>query len=154
MRASLKLAIPVYDFEIRLRATGRSTRGLLFPRGMIRMSGAKPHVARLEALAYFRRMLRPILFVTFFIGSCASATDWPRRGGPQFNNISTETGWQAEWSGNGPKELWSAEVGLGFSSFVVADGRVFTTGHAEGQDTVFCHDAVTGQEKWKHSYPP
>lgn len=98
-------------------------------------------------------MLRTILFVTLFIASFASATDWPRRGGPQSNNISTESGWQAEWSGNGPKELWSAEVGLGFSSFVVADGRVLTTGHADGQDTVFCHDAVTGQEKWKHSYP-
>ncbi len=35
----------------------------------------------------------------------------------------------------------------------MADGRVFTTGHADGQDTVFCFDAVTGKEKWKHSYP-
>src|SRR5690348_13108223 len=98
-------------------------------------------------------MLRSLLFLIFAAGTAISASDWPRRGGPQLNNISTETGWQAEWSGNGPKELWTAEVGLGFSSFVVANGRVFTTGHADGQDTVFCLDAATGKEKWKHSYP-
>jgi len=43
-------------------------------------------------------------------------------------------------------------VGIGFSSFAVADGRVFTTGHADGKDTVFCLDAATGKEKWKHSH--
>jgi outer membrane protein assembly factor BamB len=42
---------------------------------------------------------------------------------------------------------------LGFSSFVVAQGRAFTLGHADDQDTVWAFDAVTGKELWKHSYP-
>src|SRR3954464_4139995 len=114
-------------------------------------------IANPQPRAYFRAMPRAFstFLTTCLLGFCVSAfgLDWPQRGGPQHNNISQETGWQAEWSGNGPRELWSAEVGLGFSSFVVANGSVLTTGHAEGQDTVFCLDAVTGKEKWKHSYP-
>ncbi len=97
-------------------------------------------------------MLRHLLPV-LLSSTALLAADWPQRGGPDRNNISAETSWQTEWSGNGPKELWTAEIGLGFSSFVVSDGRVFTTGHADGHDTVFCLDAATGKEKWKHSYP-
>jgi outer membrane protein assembly factor BamB len=28
-----------------------------------------------------------------------------------------------------------------------------TVGHADGKDTVFCFDAASGRELWKHSYP-
>lgn len=81
--------------------------------------------------------------------SLAQAGDWPIWRGVAYNGISTETDWKLSAD---PKTLWEAEVGLGFSSFVVAEGRVLTTGHAEGKDTVFCLDAKTGKEVWKHSY--
>lgn len=58
-----------------------------------------------------------------------------------------------KWPADGPKVAWKANVGLGFSSFVVADGRVVTAGHADEKDTIFCFDAVTGKQIWKHSYP-
>src|SRR5690349_20725106 len=82
----------------------------------------------------------------------ASAADWPQYRGPNRDGTSKETGWNAEWTGE-PKIAWKATVGLGFSSIVVANGKACTAGHAEGQDTVFCFDAVTGKELWKHSYP-
>jgi outer membrane protein assembly factor BamB len=43
-------------------------------------------------------------------------------------------------------------VGTGFSSFSVSEGRVYTSGFAGGQDTIFCFDAETGKVIWKHSY--
>jgi outer membrane protein assembly factor BamB len=43
-------------------------------------------------------------------------------------------------------------VGIGFASFVVADGKVYTTGWEDEKDTLFCFDALTGKEVWKHSY--
>jgi outer membrane protein assembly factor BamB len=82
----------------------------------------------------------------------AMASDWPQWRGPDRNGISKETAWKADWKGAPPKVLWKAAVGLGYSSFVVADGKVYTTGHASEKDTVFCFDAVTGKEVWKHSY--
>jgi len=85
-------------------------------------------------------------------GFSLSANDWPHWRGPDRNGISTETGWVDQWPPAGPAMAWKAQVGLGFSSFVVADGRAFTAGHANEEDTVFCFDANTGKVLWKHSY--
>jgi len=35
----------------------------------------------------------------------------------------------------------------------VAQGRLYTLGNTDETDTVYCFDAETGQELWKHSYP-
>jgi outer membrane protein assembly factor BamB len=80
------------------------------------------------------------------------AADWPQWRGPQRNGISSETGWQA-WPVGGPKRLWSARVGEGFSSVAVNGGRLYTMGNAGGKDTVFCLAAGTGRVLWRHSYP-
>ncbi len=81
------------------------------------------------------------------------AADWPQWRGPDANGISKETGWNAQWPASGPKVLWKAQVGTGFSSFAVANGRVFTMGNTADTDTVFCFKADTGEVLWKHSYP-
>jgi outer membrane protein assembly factor BamB len=79
--------------------------------------------------------------------------EWPNWRGPKRNGISAETGWLETWPAAGPPTAWKAKVGLGFSSFVVAQGRAFTLGHADGQDTVWCFEASSGKVVWKHSYP-
>lgn len=85
-------------------------------------------------------------------GAASFATDWPCFRGPTHDGISTEKGWRKDWSADGPPIAWKAEVGLGFSAVVVANGRTATVGHAAGKDTVFCFDAMSGKELWKHSY--
>ncbi|QDS99447.1 outer membrane protein assembly factor BamB family protein [Adhaeretor mobilis] len=57
--------------------------------------------------------------------------DWPRWRGPRFDGISTETDWSHDWPESGPPQLWTAEVGIGFSSFSVADGKLYTMGSVE-----------------------
>lgn len=81
-----------------------------------------------------------------------SALDWYRWRGPDLNGISKETGWNPAALKGEPKILWKAEVGIGFSCFSVSKGKVYTTGNAEGKDSVFCFDAQTGKELWKHTY--
>jgi outer membrane protein assembly factor BamB len=78
--------------------------------------------------------------------------DWPRYRGPNLNGISTESGWSVDWPATGPKQLWKANVGIGFSSISVADGRAYTVGNEKDRDTIYCFDAATGREVWKHSY--
>jgi outer membrane protein assembly factor BamB len=95
------------------------------------------------------RLIAAFLIFTPFL----PAADWPQWRGPQRNGISEEKDWNASWGAAGPKVLWKAAVGLGFASFTVADGRVYTTGNADNTDTVFCFDATTGKQIWKQSYP-
>jgi len=84
--------------------------------------------------------------------SSAKAADWPRWRGPDLNGISQETGWSTQWPASGPKQMWRASVGIGFSSVAVSKGRVYTSGHADNTDTIFCFDAKTGTPIWKFSY--
>jgi outer membrane protein assembly factor BamB len=44
-------------------------------------------------------------------------------------------------------------VGIGYSSFAVSKGRLYTMGNVAENDIVFCFDAETGKLKWKHEYP-
>lgn len=48
--------------------------------------------------------------------------------------------------------MWKTNVGVGFSSVVVAEGRLFTAGWAEGRDTVVGIKATTGEVLWSHSH--
>ncbi len=89
----------------------------------------------------------------FCLFSCLpviQAADWSTWRGPTRDGISAEKDWNIAAE---PKVLWEAEVGLGFSSFVTAGDLLFTSGHADGKDSVFCLSAKTGKTLWKHDYP-
>ena len=92
----------------------------------------------------------------------ASGADWPRYRGPHYDGISRETNWVSAWGKTGPKVLWRASVGTGYSSFAISQGRAYTMGNRtvgkdgdEGTetDTLYCFDAVSGRVIWMHSYP-
>ena len=87
------------------------------------------------------------------VAAPARASDWPNFRGPDHNGISKETGWSVQWPKEGPRKLWEAKVGTGYASFAVAGGRAFTTGNRNDTDTLYCFDAASGRELWKHSYP-
>ncbi len=87
----------------------------------------------------------------------ANAADWFRWRGPNVNGISNETDWDAKWSDDGPKRLWKAKIGTGFSSITVAAGRAYSMGNSgrgrgTEKDTIFCFDALTGKNLWSYSY--
>ena len=92
------------------------------------------------------------LVVTWAAG-VSRADDWPQWRGPNRDGISKETGWRTQWPEGGPKVLWRADVGAGYSSFAVVGGRVYTMGNADKNDTVFCLNADTGEIVWRKSYP-
>lgn len=111
----------------------------------------------------YRRRTRVPAWVGIFCTACMGfasgalmtlkATDWPTWRGPTRDGRTTEPRLLKQWPKDGPKVLWKAKVGLGFSAFAVSGDRAFTTGHAEEQDTVFALDPRTGAVAWKFSYP-
>ncbi len=104
-------------------------------------------------------LLSGICISLFLIGTVVSAdaADWYRWRGPDVNGISNETNWNAKWSDDGPKRLWKAKIGTGFSSITVAAGRAYSMGNSGRgrgieKDTIFCFDALTGKNLWSYSY--
>src|SRR5690349_4236483 len=92
------------------------------------------------------------LLLVLLLPLVAGADDWPCWRGPGDNGQSAETGWLATWPEAGPRIIWKAAVGTGFSSVSASRGRLFTLGNADDEDTVHCLDAVTGKLLWKHTY--
>jgi outer membrane protein assembly factor BamB len=111
----------------------------------------------------------------------AIADDWPNWRGPNHNGIShevnwignmskdvneigavpEEVNWVGEWTDCEPNIVWEQQVGTGFSSIAVANGRLYTMGNtgtkddgleAEHQDVVYCLDPNTGEVLWTHMY--
>jgi outer membrane protein assembly factor BamB len=80
------------------------------------------------------------------------ADDWYRWRGPDLNGISKEQGWFKPWPKEGPKQIWKANVGPGYATVSVSNGRVFTTGSDNKTETITCLDEKTGRALWTHSY--
>lgn len=85
--------------------------------------------------------------------TAASAADWPQWRGATRNGLSSEKGWKSQWAAGGPKQVWNAQVGEGFSSVAVVGNRLYTMGNRDGRDWIYCLDAKTGKPIWTHSYP-
>ena len=77
--------------------------------------------------------------------------DWLHYRGPHMNGSSTEK-LPAALNKQGPAPLWKASLGTGSSAISVANGRVFSMGNVHEKDTVYCLDANSGKEIWRHEY--
>ena len=91
-------------------------------------------------------------FVLLFVSSLFAA-DWPNWMGPKLNGVSAEAGWSVNWPNGGLPQVWSKQIGIGFSSVSILDDLLYSVGHNDGSETVWCLNAQTGEEIWSHSYP-
>jgi outer membrane protein assembly factor BamB len=102
-----------------------------------------------------------VVVLVFALGVCAicagfcstaDAADWPNWRGPNYNGVSSETGWNSTWPKGGPKVPWKKSIGTGFASMAVSNGRIYAIGNIDDKDILYCLDAETGEEIWKKSY--
>jgi outer membrane protein assembly factor BamB len=80
----------------------------------------------------------------------AVAEDWPAWRGPRGDQVTREV-LPGAWPAGGPKVLWSADVGLGYSSPVAAGGRVYVFSLNDGKEALTAFDANSGQIVWSVS---
>ena len=97
-------------------------------------------------------MIAAPLLAALAAAASARADDWPQWLGPNRDGVSRETGWLTTYGPPGPRTLWKANVGVGYSSVAVCKGRLYTLGNLNDTDTLYCLDAETGRTVWKHSY--
>jgi len=92
-----------------------------------------------------------LLVFTCAAASVLPASDWPKWLGPNGDNIApADAGFETDL--NRWKIAWQGNVGLGYSSIIVAGERAYTMGHGNKQETVYCLNANTGEQIWKYSY--
>jgi len=81
-------------------------------------------------------------------GSTARGADWPCFLGPNRNGSSPESGLLAEWPAEGPKVVWKAAGGIGYSQIIVSRGRAYIVGQRGKDEMCLALDAATGKEMW------
>jgi len=79
---------------------------------------------------------------------------WNQWRGPNRDGHSPDSGWNKDWSGDGPRNLWKAQIGVGMSSPVVASGRAILHGN-DGQETdrILAVDVLSGTSLWEVTAP-
>jgi outer membrane protein assembly factor BamB len=78
-----------------------------------------------------------------------SGADWPQWRGPNRDGVSKETGLLKQWPAEGPPLVWKASgAGGGYSSFSVANGKLYTMGLRGEREYVVAFDVATGKEAW------
>jgi outer membrane protein assembly factor BamB len=94
-----------------------------------------------------RRIPSTLLLILSFT---ALAADWPQWRGPNRDGISAETGLLASWPSGGPKVVWKTNgLGVGYSSFAIVKGKMYTQGQRGNQEFVQALDVKTGKKLWE-----
>lgn len=83
----------------------------------------------------------------------AVTEDWPQFLGPRRNLISKEAPLLKTIPPDGPKLVWELETGTGYSSPVIADGRMFYVHRWENEEVVLALDPESGERIWRFAYP-
>jgi len=80
----------------------------------------------------------------------ADGPQWPQWRGPDRTGVSQESGLLREWPEGGPQLVWlNRTAGIGYSSFAVVDGRLFTMGAEGEKEFLMAVNTENGQELWR-----
>ncbi len=78
----------------------------------------------------------------------ATRNYWTNFRGPNRDGRYDEMAVLTKWPANGLTPIWKQPIGIGYASFVVADGRAYTTEQRRRQEVVSAYDVNTGRELW------
>jgi outer membrane protein assembly factor BamB len=117
-----------------------------------------------------------VAWFQFLVGGAAvawslgvAADDWPQWLGPERDSVWRETGVMESFPAGGPKQVWRAEIGAGYSGPAISGDRVYVTDRVmpentpkpksafdasqiPGAERVLCLDANDGGLIWKLEY--
>src|SRR5687767_3213282 len=107
-----------------------------------------------------------LLSAVLLVPTVAVADDWPQWFGPKRDGVWRVGGMVEKFPAGGPKQVWKAPLGPGYSGPSVAGGRLYVMDRVAakiegnpargitgpGKERVLCLDARTGKEVWVHEY--
>ncbi len=92
------------------------------------------------------------MVLTLVACSSVASAQWMQWGGPKQDFKAKSRGLADKWGEDGPKKLWNRDLGEGYSSILVDDGRLYTMYRPAEQEAVVCLDAKTGKTIWEYKY--
>ena len=78
--------------------------------------------------------------------------DWQHTRGPDYSGRTVWSEIALPWPEAGPRIQWKRKLGQGYSSFVIADGKVFTQVQTRAGQFVICLDVKSGETLWRSRY--
>src|SRR4029079_3275871 len=104
---------------------------------------------KIRVLALATVMLLMLVQQAMGQSGAQTAANWPKWAGPNRDGISKETGLLKQWPADGPPLVWKASgAGRGYSSFAIANGKLYTMGLRGDREFVIAFDIATGKEAW------
>ncbi len=82
----------------------------------------------------------------------AARNYWTDYRGPNRDGRYDEMTVSTSWPGGGLPALWKHPIGLGYASFVIADGRAYTIEQRRGQEVATAYDVETGRQIWAQGW--
>jgi outer membrane protein assembly factor BamB len=97
------------------------------------------------------RSIKTLAIFCILWSSLAFAADsgWPQWRGANRDGISKEMGLIKTWPADGPKVLWKAPIGEGYSSVAVSAGKIYTMDSKGEDEFVVAMDLASGKELWR-----
>jgi outer membrane protein assembly factor BamB len=86
------------------------------------------------------------------VAAHASRNYWTNFRGPNRDGRYEELQVLTQWPASGLTPVWKQPIGVGYASFVIADGRAYTIEQRRGQEVVTAYDVATGRELWKQGW--
>ena len=98
-----------------------------------------------------RILSKSITAITLLAVSISTAADWPNWRGPDYTGISKENVNPTALAA--PNIAWQQQIGTGYSSVSVANSKAYTMANENSDtDVIYCFEAATGKELWRHTY--
>ncbi len=98
------------------------------------------------------RSLALLVILNLGLTTFVVADDWPQWRGPERDGKSAETGLLQEWTAEGPALRWKrTDVGTGYSSPSIANGRVFVQTTRGEEEFALALDEQSGDDLWSAS---
>ena len=86
-------------------------------------------------------------------GPRTAGSDWPIFLGPNQDSRSPETGIITKWGETGLKLVWHKQLGTSYGAPTIAAGRLMQFDRFGDKSRLYCLDAQTGKELWRHEFP-
>lgn len=70
--------------------------------------------------------------------------------GSRRDGVFSEPSLDADWQRHPPEIVWHQPIGIGWSSYVAANGYAVTQEQRGPDEAVVCYELATGRERWEH----